>query len=337
MSVIYVDNFFREFKAEANYLLVTDSNVFNIYKKEILSVFSKDRIHIIEAGESSKSIEELQEIYKSLIDLELGRQDSIIALGGGVVGDLAGFAAASYKRGIGLIQVATSLLAQLDSSVGSKTAIDFLGYKNIIGAFYSPKEVYIDISFLDSLPNREITSGVGEALKYGLIDDYSFFEYLISNREEIYRRDRSVLGKVVKKSIATKEKIVGMDMYESNIRKKLNFGHTIGHGIESSIEGISHGEAVIQGMIYESLLAQRLDIIDGDISWEIINGLRKFSPVRSFEEEDIDRIIHFMKNDKKNRSGEIGFLLPSNRGSVEFFFYSKEEVLREVLGEILEN
>ncbi len=337
MSVIYVDDFFKEFRPESNYLLVTDRNLFKIYRDEILGNFSPEKIHIIEAGEASKNIDELQEIYKRLIELELDRQDSIIALGGGVVGDLAGFAAASYKRGIGLIQVGTSLLAQLDSSIGSKTAIDFLGYKNIIGAFYSPSQVYIDLSFLDSLPRREINSGLGEALKYGLIDDYSFFTYLVENRQAIYRRDRDVLEQLVKKSVATKEKIVGQDMYEAGLRKKLNFGHTIGHGIESTLEGISHGEAVIQGMIYESLLAQRLGILDESIAWEIISSLRKFSARLDLSQEDIDKIIYYMKNDKKNRSGEIGFVLPRDRGSVEFLFYSKEELLREVLGERFED
>lgn len=305
-----------------DYLLVTDKNIYTHYGNEIMNLVKKrDNIYILEPGEQSKSLGELSNLYKALINKSISRNGIIISLGGGVIGDLCGFAAATYKRGISYIQVPTTLLSQVDSSVGGKTGIDFEGYKNIIGSFYFPIETLIKPSFLDTLPKREITCGLGEVLKYGLIRDYNFFEYTMDNIDKIYNRDKKTLFNIIEKSIDIKSSIYKVDKYDTGIRQTLNFGHTIGHGIESLFEykKYNHGEAVILGIIYESKISYDRKLISKDYYEEILSKLEPLVEIPSFNDEEIDSIVHFMKNDKKNIDTNIRFILPIGRGKVEVF------------------
>lgn len=317
-----------------DYLLVTDKNIYKFYGEEINRlVNSKDNIYVMEAGEESKSLDVLTEIYNRMIDKTISRKGLIISLGGGVVGDLSGFAAATYKRGIAYIQVPTSLLSQVDSSIGGKTGINFHGLKNIIGSFHFPRITLIDSSFLKTLPTKEILSGLGEILKYGLIYDYDFYKYIIENKDKILNRDLRVLNSVIKKSIEIKSNIYQEDKYDLGIRQTLNFGHTIGHGIESLYDYkiYSHGEAVILGMIYESTIAREKGLISFEYYNEIISGLSGVVEPVIFDEDMINELIDHMKNDKKNEGGEITFCLPTGLGKVDIFKDIDKDMIKRVL------
>lgn len=337
MGVKIVDNLWNEldkYTVGKDFLLITDKNVYEIYEGNIRSIInSRENIHVIEPGEESKSLEELAKIYEILINNQISRKGRIICLGGGVVGDISGFAAATYKRGISYIQIPTTLLSQVDSSIGGKTGIDFLGLKNIIGAFHFPFKTLIYTPFLNTLSSREITSGVGEVIKYGLIYDYDFFKYVVKNIPEIYNRNESVLKFIIKKSIEIKTSVVAEDKYDMSNRQMLNFGHTIGHGIESlyNYEKYNHGEAVILGMLYESKIAFRIGLISKDYYDEIHLNLEPLVESVEFSNENITKLMEYMKNDKKNIDNKISFSLPIGKGRVKIFNDINESLIRDVL------
>lgn len=328
-----VDNIWeelRQYLIKDNFILVTDNNVYNLYKDEVDELLNgSENIYIIPSGETNKNIEELSNIYKFLIQKNMDRKGKIFCLGGGVVGDLGGFAAATYKRGIEYIQIPTTLLSQVDSSIGGKTGIDFMGYKNIIGSFYFPLKTLIDTSFIHTLPEREITCGLGEIIKYGLIEDYGFFKHIQKNIKKIYNRDMRVVPGIIEKSMNIKSSIVEEDKLDSGLRQKLNFGHTIGHSIESFFEyqKYNHGEAVILGMLYESNIAYQKSLIDKEYYDEIIKVLRPLVEQITFNDDEIRILLDYMKNDKKNKEGKISFVLPIGKGKVELFYDVDEELI----------
>lgn len=337
MGYKIVDNIWNELKdytKRDNFVLITDENIYKLYKDDIERLLNgKDNIHLIKSGEKNKSLDELVRIYDFLITKDIDRKGIIFSLGGGMVGDLVGFAASTFKRGINYVQIPTTLLSQVDSSIGGKTGIDYKGYKNIIGSFYVPLETLIDIKFIKTLSKREITSGLGEIIKYGIISDYSFLRYVQENIEKIYSRDEDILSYIVEKSVEIKSSIVKMDKLDLNLRQILNFGHTIGHSIESlfNYENYYHGEAVIIGMIYESYIAYRKGLIDFDYYNEIRNTLINLIDPYKFNEEEVNILLDFMRNDKKNKDGKIGFILPITKGKVEIFYNIEETLVREVL------
>jgi len=337
MTFKLVDNIWEElgpYSIKDNFILVTDRNIYNLYEDDIDNLINgRENIYIMNSGESNKNIEELTKIYKVLIKNHIDRNGKILCVGGGVVGDLAGFAAATYKRGIDYIQVPTTLLSQVDSSVGGKTGIDFNGYKNILGSFHFPSEVLVETSFIHTLPEREITCGLGEIIKYGLISDYDFLKYIEKNIRKIYGRDMRIFPNIIKKSIEIKSSIVKEDKFDLGIRQILNFGHTIGHGIESffNYERYNHGEAIILGMMYESNIAYEKNLIDKEYHDEIISILNPLVEKIQFENDDINILINYMKNDKKNKDGKITFILPIEKGKVDIFYDIDEVTIKKAI------
>lgn len=324
----------KEYVIKDNFILVTDRNVYNSYNEEVDNLMGeRENIYIMPSGEANKSHEELLNIYKFLIQKNIDRDGIILSLGGGVVGDLVGFAASTYKRGIKYIQVPTTLLSQVDSSIGGKTGIDFLGYKNIVGTFYFPLTSLIETSFIHTLPEREITCGLGEIIKYGVIHDYNFLKFIERNIKKIYSRDMRILQLVVKKAIEIKVSIVSEDALDLGIRQKLNFGHTIGHSIESffNYDRYNHGEAIVLGMIYESKIAYERDFIDKEYYEEIIKILKPLVEETSFTDEDIEILLDYMRNDKKNKAKKIAFILPVEKGQVDIFYDTDDEIIKKSL------
>ena len=267
-------------------------------------------------GESYKNSETLNFIYDSLINAGLNRESFLIALGGGVVGDITGFAASTYLRGIPFVQIPTSLLAQVDSSVGGKTGINHPLGKNLIGSFYQPRMVLIDSATLTTLPEREYLSGLAEVIKYGVVCDSTFFDFLAENREKILNRDSECLLTVIRSSCALKASVVESDEKEAGCRAVLNYGHTFAHAIES-LAGYSvflHGEAVAMGMVQSALLSERSGYASSEDTERIIDLVRSFRlPVElaSFPHEAYLRV---MLRDKKVRDSGINFVFNKKIG-----------------------
>lgn len=313
-------------------LIISDENVYNHQLDNFINNIKVKIVYeyIIPSGEDSKSLSVYEEIIKYCIRINLSRKSLIIALGGGVVGDLAGFVASTYMRGIDVCQVPTSLLSQVDSSVGGKTGINIGNFKNIIGTFYQPKFTYINIDALKTLSYNEFIAGMAEVIKYSIIYDYDFLDYLINNSENILNKDNKTLHYMVKKCIEIKADIVSKDEKEGNLRKILNFGHTFGHGVEKLCK-ISHGEAVSIGMNMAFKLALEKGYINGSYYDKFINACDKFNLPLNFNisldekdeitEESKDKInkkiLEIMKNDKKNSFGKINLILPIGFGKVK--------------------
>lgn len=311
-------------------MLVTDRNVNNLYANVFMESLALDgEIHkwILEPGESSKSLKTVEEICSKMLELGFTRDSKIIALGGGVVGDIAGFVASVYMRGITFLSVPTSLLACVDSSVGGKTGVNLPGGKNIIGSFYQPESVWIGLDFLKSLPRREIISGLGEIIKYGIIWDYDFLKYIEKNMSKILKLEKESLKYIIGQSCKIKAKVVSMDEKEAGIRKILNHGHTFAHAIEAQAgyKKYKHGEAVLIGMYYESRMAREMGLISSEYFKEIasiIEGLGVHLELDFEKSELLEKMMH----DKKNQGGKISFILPDGKASVKEIFLSKEEV-----------
>ena len=318
--------------------IITDDIVNKLYMnylKEFLKEFNLV-IYIMPNGEESKTIDTVLSIYDDLIENNIDRNTFILSFGGGVVGDVAGFVASTYKRGLNYIQIPTTLLAQVDSSIGGKVGVDYGGYKNIIGSFYFHQAIFIDTYFLNTLPYSEIMCGLCEILKYGLIYDYDLFELVKHNLDSIYEKDLNILLPIIKKSVAIKEEVVSKDKYDLGLRRILNFGHTIGHSIESyyNFSKFNHGEGVILGMIYESYIGKDLELINSDYFYEIYNVLRYFTPPIKFNEKEIEDLIDIMKNDKKNIDDSIAFILPVGKGKVDIYYdIDKKSIIKSLKGE----
>jgi len=275
---------------------------------------------ILPDGEKTKSMEWLEKIYHEMLSARLDRHSIVIALGGGVVGDLSGFAAATYMRGIPYIQVPTTLLSQVDSSVGGKTGINLKEGKNLVGAFYQPMMVLIDPSVLSTLDARQLKAGFAEVIKYGIIWDQEFFCYLEENLKKIMKLDKNHLEQIISTSCRIKADVVGKDERESALRAILNFGHTVGHAIEAiaGYETYVHGEAVAMGMIAESYLGTKILGFD-DNSLQRIKTITANSGLPYSIPENIttDSIIEHMYYDKKVRNKKIRIVIPEKIGKVQ--------------------
>lgn len=312
-------------------LLVVDKNIYTHHANRIQALFKGGEILILPIDESEKNLTRLLEIIDFFIESKLERDNKVFIIGGGVLGDMAGFATSIYKRGIDYIQIPTSLLSQIDSSIGGKTGVDYGGYKNIIGSFHLPRKTIVDFNFLKSLPKREIISGFGEIVKYGIISDYEILEDINFNMEEIRRNNLNIIGRFINKSIEVKKEIVSLDINEKGLRKKLNAGHTIGHGIESyyNYEKYKHGEAILLGLYYEATIAYNRSYITRDYYEVIYKIIGSFIEIEKFTRGDIDKIYTYMKMDKKNIGGRVSFILPINIENVEEFFdISLDEIYR---------
>ena len=300
-------------------LVVTDENVAPLYLKSVLDALSDYDCHFVTlpAGEAHKNLDTVSTIYDALIQHRFDRNCTIIALGGGVVGDITGFAAASYQRGVSFVQVPTTLLSQVDSSVGGKTGVNHPQGKNMIGAFHQPACVIADMHTLDTLPERELKAGLAEVIKYGLIDDEEFFNWLDQNIAEMLSLDKPALGKAVEKSCQRKARIVAADELESGQRALLNLGHTFGHAIETALGygNWLHGEAIAAGMC----LAERFSADHGYCNEETVRCTRAIFekaglPVEPPTEMTASRCLELMSLDKKVRDKKLTLVLMEGIG-----------------------
>ncbi len=304
------------------YALITDSNVAEIYGKalfkELESALGNAKMIVFPAGEKNKNRKNKALIEDRMLDFGFGRDCAIIALGGGVVGDLAGFVAATYMRGIPCIQVPTTLVACVDSSVGGKTAVDTSHGKNLIGSFHQPQRVYADIDALKTLEPKHISEGLAEVIKYGVIKSSGFFSYLEKNIEKIFKLDDTALLDITEISCQIKAEVVREDEREQNLRKILNFGHTVGHAIEQlSKYTVSHGEAISVGMVIEGEIALERTEWTKEDQQRLVQLLKKARlPVEMPYEVDVEEIIEIMKIDKKARRGKIEISLPVSIGKM---------------------
>ena len=289
--------------------VISDQNVAGLYLKGARDILSAEAF-IFAPGEESKNLGVISRIYEFFLNSRADRRSVAVALGGGVTGDMTGFAAATFMRGIPYVQIPTTLLSQVDSSVGGKTGVDFQGHKNIVGAFYQPAFVYINIDTLDTLPPEQFASGMAEAIKHGLIASPRYFEMFLSKKADIKNKEKTALLDVVSGSCQIKARVVTEDEKENGPREILNFGHTFGHAIESlSRFTLLHGQCVALGMAAASYLSYKLGNIDLETLDSIQALLKYFDlPVRAggFKAEDI---LAQMAFDKKNKDGRIKLVL----------------------------
>ena len=328
------------------YAIITDSNLKDLYGEKLLERFREENLNAclidVPAGEESKSLDTVGYLVGKLLENNLDRKSAVIALGGGVVGDLSGFTASIFMRGIPYIQVPTTLLAQVDSSIGGKTAVDTIEGKNLIGAFYQPKKVYIDPSLLKTLPKREFISGLAEVIKYGVIYDRKFFEYLEKNINEIKRLNEEKLLHIIRTSCIIKKSVVEEDPRDENKRAILNYGHTPAHALER-LSGYKclHGEAVSVGMRISGWIAVRKGFWSLD-EWERQNRLIKSFGLPLEMDFEIEEFIKALYYDKKVEGGTLMFVFPKCIGEMasingKYKIPVSEKELRIFLRELVNN
>ena len=303
----------------AAYALITDSHVAKLYGDQALRAVSgtgRAELFTFPAGEWNKTRETWASLSDRMLAAHFGRDCGVIALGGGVVGDVAGFLAATYLRGVPYVQVPTSLLAMIDSSIGGKTGVDVPAGKNLLGAFHQPRLVLADLDLLASLPPVQVSAGLAEAVKHGVIADKEYFAFLERDHAAILGKQGPALERVVHRSVEIKAAVVAEDERESGRRAILNFGHTIGHAIEATSKfEVLHGEAVAIGMAYEARLGESIGITAKGTADRIVRLLEQCRlPVERPDGASVDQLIEVMRGDKKVRGGEMRFALPKEIG-----------------------
>jgi 3-dehydroquinate synthase len=295
--------------------IISDDIVAGLYMEEVKNVLSTifKEVHyfIFAAGEFSKNLDTVRNVYTFLIENNFDRSDMLAALGGGVVGDLTGYTAATYLRGIDFIQIPTTLLSQVDSSIGGKTGVDFDQYKNMVGAFYQPKLVYMNVASLSTLSDSQYFSGMGEVIKHGIIKDNEYYEWLKENADEIIRRSLDVCMEMIIRSCHIKRKVVENDPYEkTGERALLNFGHTIGHAVEKLMNfNMLHGECISVGSIAASYISVGKGILGNEELEDIISTFALFNLPVCINGLSANEIILAARHDKKMESGQIKFIL----------------------------
>ena len=318
-------------------LFVVSQKVYNLYKQDLC--LNKEELLVLKDGEAEKNFKNYTKILETAAMLGLTRNDVMIAIGGGVVGDIVGFAASTYMRGIDFIQVPTTLLSMVDSSVGGKTAIDLNGIKNIVGSFYQPKEVFININFLNTLDKKQFMSGLGEVLKYAFIEDdcgykhsLFLFEYLTLGCEKLLAKETMTVFRVIEYCLNLKIAVVNQDEKENDLRRILNLGHTLGHALESitKYKKYTHGEAVVQGIFFILNWAYSQNIITYSyyrLSIELLNKYG-FKNQNLIEKYPTEKLVEYMKKDKKATSDKITFVVPSEKKKVKIMALTIDEVLK---------
>jgi 3-dehydroquinate synthase len=309
---------------DAHAIIITDANVDDLYAEPVAEVLAQQGCEIdlliVDAGEQSKSIDVAIELWERMLEEGTDRKSTVVAVGGGVVGDLAGFVAATFARGLDFVQVPTSLLAQVDSSVGGKVGINLPGAKNMVGSFWQPRGVVIDVNVLQSLPGREFNAGMAEVVKYGVIQDAEFFAYLERHVDAINSRDPAALTHIVQRCCRLKADIVEQDeREETGLRAILNYGHTFCHALEAATgyEQLLHGEGVAIGMLCASRLAERMGRVDAAFTKRQLDLLESFGLPTGVPELSHEELIELMYHDKKVERGKLRFVLPSRLGHVE--------------------
>jgi len=286
-------------------------------------------------GEAQKSLPVAAKLYGHLSRLKAERNTAVLALGGGVIGDLAGFVAATYMRGVPLVQIPTTLLAQVDSSIGGKVAVNHRNLKNVIGTFYQPRAVLTDISVLKTLADQEMKNGLAEVIKYGIIRDSELFQILEKNPDKIKAHDQAMLEDIVARCASIKAEIVQSDERDTGLRNILNFGHTTGHAIETVTRfKISHGQAVALGMIVATGIARTMGILSGEEFSRIISVIKKADLPTRIPGLSPTGILRAMKYDKKVIAGKVRFILPVAIGEVIINDQVDRNILKKVLEEI---
>jgi len=311
--------------------IVTNTTVAALHLETLKSKISADELFVvtIEDGEEFKNLATVETILNELFDHKLDRKSLLIALGGGVVGDMTGFTASLYQRGIGFVQVPTTLLAQVDASVGGKTGVNNSYGKNLIGAFYQPEAVYIDTTFLKTLPEREFSAGIAEIVKMAVMFDKSYFDFLM----EADFREKEVLEKVIQRSVELKAEVVNLDEKESGIRAVLNYGHTFGHVVENetNYNTYLHGEAVAIGIMMINALAVELEMMTQEEMDLIASFLKRHNLPTSYEIQDVDAFYDKLFLDKKAANNKLKFILPQGIGGHLIRDDVSEKILKKVL------
>lgn len=321
----------------SKYFIITDSNVKRFYGNEFLKTLCSRKAEAyllsVPAGENSKIRKTKEQLEDKLLKLKADRNSLIIALGGGMIGDLAGFVAATFMRGIPFIQIPTTLLSQVDSSIGGKVAVDHPFGKNLIGAFYQPKTVFIDVNTLRTLPEKEFRNGIAEVMKYAAILDKQFISYLQQYYRQIMRKNKSVLIYIIKRCCELKKMIVEKDEKETELRRILNFGHTIGHAVESlSNYKLSHGEAVAIGMVAEAKISVALGMLNLSEVERLKNLLKLYDlPTEIPSRMDTNKIIRLTMHDKKIQHGKVQYTLLDKIGKAVVGISVPRKIIERVL------
>lgn len=326
--------------SERRICIVTDSQVGPLYgkavKNELLNICKKVTIYTIEAGEEHKTLDTVKGLYEHLILEHFDRKDLLTALGGGVVGDLTGFTAATFLRGIRFIQIPTTLLAQVDSSIGGKTGVDFDSYKNMVGAFHMPSLVYMNLSVLKTLSERQFASGMAEILKHGLIRNEAYYKWLLKNQERIEKREYEALLPMIAESCKIKRAVVEADPTEQGERALLNFGHTVGHAVEKLKDfKLSHGECVAIGIVAAGWISLKRGLLAKKDLDEILRGLEAFSLPTYTDGLESKSVVEVTRSDKKMEAGSIKFVMLRRIGEAFVDRTVTEEELLAAVSQIL--
>ena len=328
---IYIEPL-KEIELDSKVAIVTNPTVAKYHLQKALDAIKAPLVEVIEVpdGEEYKSIDTILDILDRLFQAKFDRKSTLIALGGGVIGDMTGFSASIYQRGINFIQMPTTLLSQVDASVGGKTGVNNRYGKNLIGSFYQPKAVYIDPAFLDTLPKREFNAGLAEAIKMAIMFDREFFEFL---KEANFSKKEDTI-KVIAKSVELKANVVNQDEKEKGLRAVLNYGHTFGHVVENltNYKEYLHGEAVAIGMVMANELAIKLNLLSKKEANEIKELLIKNSLPTTFEIEDVEDFYEHFFLDKKSSNNKIAFILPNGEIGTHII---KDDIPKETILEVL--
>lgn len=345
---IYITKGFEELQAqlskagleEKKFAIITDSQVGPIYVDSVTEAIKENATEVVSfsfrAGESSKNLDTINQIYDFLLENNFTRSDVLIALGGGVVGDMTGFVAATYMRGIDFIQIPTTLLSQVDSSIGGKTGVDYKQYKNMIGAFNMPRLVYINTETLNTLDARQYYAGMAEVMKYGLIRRSAFYVWLIDNMYEIHDKDEAALEYMIGQSCQIKKEYVEKDPYDKGDRAILNFGHTIGHAIEKAMDfRLLHGECVALGSVAAAFISWKKGYIQIEDYYEIRDMFVPFNLPISIDEIEAEAILENIKYDKKHSGNTLSFISLKKVGKAFIDTTVTKEEIVEALNEII--
>ena len=337
-----IEKFITENHKNKKIVIITDDNIKNLCENSILKSLKTLNPYLISipAGENSKTRETKEKIEDILLERKYGRDTLIIAFGGGVIGDLTGFTASTFNRGIPIIHVPTTLLAMVDSSIGGKTSVNTKHGKNLIGTTYQPNAVFTDLNFIDTLSKEEFLSGMAEMIKISITSDKDLFSFIEKNNEKIMKREKNALLHIIKRCVELKKDIVEKDVKESGLRQILNFGHTLGHALENySKYKIKHGFCVSSGIAVES----KISVLSGNLKQEeenrIISLLNKFNlPTKIKKDIDENKIIEIMKVDKKTRNQKPRFVVLEEIGKIKvqnnnFSFEISEEMIKNSIGQ----
>ena len=320
------------------YVVITDDQVGRLYGRQVAALLQAD-VLTFPAGEAHKTRETWATLTDAMLATHVGRDAAVVAVGGGVVGDVAGFVAATYQRGIACVHVPTTLLAMIDSSIGGKSGVNAPAGKNLVGAFHQPRLVVADLDVLDSLPPAQLAAGVAEAVKHGVIADAEYFAFLEREHAAVTDRHAESLERLVARSVEIKAGVVAADEREGGVRAALNFGHTVGHAVEAASGfALLHGEAVAIGMTYEGRIAEALGIAEPGLAKRVAAVLESYRlPVSRPGSSSVDQVIARMRHDKKARAGDLRFALPRTIGSMHggmatgWTVPAPEPLVREVL------